>query len=564
MSTTIHKRSMPFFKSPKSPLRIMNLFATCLLAACQSLPNGEATTALQQVPLSQTATQVLQTQPSAERSAMTAEELPEVTEELQATVTETTLAEQPADLWSRMLDGYRLTFPHNHRIERELNWYKKHPDYIQRIQERSQPYLHFILQEIEKRDIPSEIALLPAVESAYRPFAYSPGRAAGMWQFIPSTGRYYGLKQNWWYDGRRDVVASTHAALDYLQSLSRQFNNDWELALAAYNSGAGTVRNAIRRNQKRGKPTDYWSLKLPDETSAYVPRLLALSEVFRNPQRYKVTLIPFPDEPYFTTVDIQSQLDLALAAELADLSIQDLYLLNPGLNRWATDPDGPHKLSLPLDKVETFLKKLESLPVEERLTWKRYKIKQGDALSIIARKHGTTTKVLRQINKLKGNKIRAGKHLLIPVSSKGLNQYTFSAEQRKAAIQNRTRNGHKQNYTVKPGDSLWKIAKAYSVSHRKLAAWNGMAPGDPLKPGQKLVIWVKKAPASEISLLNLQPSGTQSRLHYRVRRGDSLSRIAQRFKVSVADLKRWNTLGSKYLQPGQKLKLYVDVTEQTL
>ncbi|MEW8078081.1 MAG: LysM peptidoglycan-binding domain-containing protein [Candidatus Thiodiazotropha endolucinida] len=561
MSTTSLKRSMPFFKSP---LRIMNLFATCLLAACQSLPNGEATSALQQVPLSPAATQVLQTHPSANESTMTADELPEIAEELQAAVTELTVAEKPADLWSRMLDGYRLTFPHNPRIDRELNWYKQHPGYIQRIQERSQPYLHFILQEIEKRDIPREIALLPAVESAYRPFAYSPGRAAGMWQFIPSTGRYYGLKQNWWYDGRRDIVASTHAALDYLQSLSRQFNNDWELALAAYNSGAGTVRSAIRRNQKRGKPTDYWSLKLPDETSAYVPRLLALAEIFRNPQRYKATLLPIADEPYFTTVDIQSQLDLALAAEMADLSIQDLYLLNPGLNRWATDPDGPHRLSLPLDKVETFLQKLETLPAEDRLTWKRYKIKQGDALSVIASKHGTTTKVLRQINKLKGNKIRAGKHLLIPVSSKGLNQYTFSAEQRKAAIQNRSRNGHKQHYTVKPGDSLWKIAKVHSVSHRKLAAWNGMAPGDPLKPGQKLVIWVKKAPASELSLLNLQPSGTQSRLHYRVRRGDSLSRIAQRFKVSVADLKRWNTLGSKYLQPGQRLKLYVDVTEQTL
>ena len=168
--------------------------------------------------------------------------------------------------------------------------------------------------------------------------------------------------------------------------------------------------------------------------------------------------MPIADEPYFTTVDIQSQLDLALAAEMADLSIQDLYLLNPGLNRWATDPDGPHKLSLPLDKVETFLKKLDSLPVEERLTWKRYKIKLGDTLSVIAKKNGTTTKVLRQINKLRGNRIRAGKHLLIPVSSKGLNQYTFSTEQRKAAIQNRSRSGHKRSYTVKPGDSLWKIA----------------------------------------------------------------------------------------------------------
>jgi membrane-bound lytic murein transglycosylase D len=508
--------------------------------------------------------QVLQTQPSAEHKAITSQKLPEVAETLQATVTELAPTEKPENLWNRVLQGFRLALPKNPRIERALNWYRTHPGYIQRIQERSQPYLHFIMQEIEKRDIPSEIALLPAVESAFRPFAYSPGRAAGMWQFIPSTGRYFGLKQNWWYDGRRDIVASTQAALDYLQSLSRQFNGDWELALAAYNAGAGTVRSAIRRNQKRGKPTDYWSLKLPDETSSYVPRLLALAEVFMNAEAYQITLLPIADEPYFTTVDIQSQLDLALAAEMADLTIRDLYQLNPGLNRWATDPEGPHKLSLPLNRVETFLEKLQALPAEERMTWKRYKIKPGDSLSVIARKHATTTRVLRQVNKLASNRIRAGRHLLIPVSSKGLNQYTFSAGQRKAAIQNRSRNGHKRSYTVKPGDSLWKIAKAHSVNHRKLATWNAMAPGDPIKPGQKLVIWSNKAPTSELTRLNLQPSATQSRLRYKVKRGDSLSRIAERFKVSVADLKRWNTLNTKYLQPGQSLQLYVDVTEQTL
>lgn len=547
-----------------SPLLVMNLLAACLLAACQSLPNGDRAGTLQQVPLTPTTTKALQIQPSEKEKAISLERMPEVAAELETALSEPPTPEKPADLWTRMLDGYQLKIPQTPRIERELNWFSSHPDYIQRIQERSRPYLHFILQEIEKRDIPREIALLPAVESAYRPFAYSPGRAAGMWQFIPSTGRQFGLKQNWWYDGRRDVVASTQAALDYLQSLSRQFDNDWELALAAYNSGAGTVRSSIRRNKKRGKPTDYWSLKLPDETSAYVPRLLALAEIFRNPEQHGVSLIAIPDEPYFTTVDIESQLDLALAAEMAGLPIQELYMLNPGLNRWATDPDGPHKLSLPLDRVETFLEKLDDLPAEKRLTWKRYKIKSGDSLSVIARKHGTTTKVLKRVNKLKGSKIRAGKHLLIPVSSKSLDQYAYSADQRKATIQNRARSGNKQHYRVKPGDSLWKIAKTYSISHRKLAAWNGMAPGDPLKPGQRLVIWVKKAPGSDVSQLNLQPTGTQSRLHYRVRRGDSLSGIAHRFKVSVTDLKHWNTLGGKYLQPGQQLKLYVDVTEQTL
>jgi membrane-bound lytic murein transglycosylase D len=547
----------------KFTLPTMNLFLTCLLTACQTLPRGEsnAVTTNHQ-PLASGVIQAVATQPVEQSEQITAEQLPDVAEQLQQVVAN--LPEPEPDLISRMVNGFSMKFSHDKRVIRELNWYSAHPGYIQRIQERAEPYLHFILEEMEKRDIPGEIALLPAVESAFRPFAYSPGRAAGMWQFIPSTGRYFGLKQNWWYDGRRDVVSSTRAALDYLKRLNKQFDGDWELALAAYNSGAGTVRNAIRRNEKRGKPTDFWSLKLPDETSAYVPRLLALSEIFRHPVDHGITLLNLPDEPYFTTVNIDSQLDLALAAKMADLPIQDLYLLNSGFNRWATDPEGPHRLNLPLDKVEGFVAALEKLPPEQRMTWKRYKIKQGDSLSIIARKHKTTVKLLRKINKLRGNTIRAGRHLLIPVSSLSFDDYVYSAEQRKASIQNRLRKGNKQIYVVKSGDSLWTIARNYNVSYRKLAKWNGMAPGDLLKAGQKLVIWTNRTVSAEFSSLDLQPSGSQSSLHYRVRRGDSLSRIAQRFNVSISDLKRWNTLKGKYLQPGQRLKLYVDVTEQTL
>lgn len=549
----------------KHSLLIMNIIIACLFTACQTLPSGESSQSLvQSQPLSAETVQAVQTQPVDQDEQMRVETLPVVAEQLQTAVDETALEVDPPNLLTRMVEGFELPPSQDRRVQQELNWYSSHPNYIERITERAEPYLHFILQEIDDRQMPTEIALLPAVESAFQPFAYSPGRAAGMWQFIPSTGRLFGLKQNWWYDGRRDVVASTRAALDYLQALSRQFDGDWELALAAYNSGAGTVRAAIRRNLKRGKPIDFWSLDLPDETCAYVPRLLAIAEIFRNPERYDISLKSFPDEPYFTSVDVGSQLDLALAADMADLPIQDLYLLNSGFNRWATDPEGPYRLNLPIDKAETFLDKLEALPPEKRLTWKRYLIKSGDTLSVIARKHNTTVKLLKQVNKIHGNSIRAGRHLLIPVSSKQFDQYVYSAEQRKAAIQNRTRKGSKQHYVVKPGDSLWTIARAHHVNYKKLAKWNGMAPGDPLKTGQRLVIWINKGANPEISLLDVQPSGTQSSLHYKVRRGDSLSRIAARFKVSVSDLKRWNTLDGKYLQPGQRLKLYVDVTEQTL
>ncbi|MCG8036584.1 MAG: LysM peptidoglycan-binding domain-containing protein [Candidatus Thiodiazotropha taylori] len=548
----------------KPYLLAMNLIFTCLLAACQSLPSGNQETALSEVPLDNLSTETVQTQPLAGSEQVKAESMPEVAEQLSEVVA--SLPDpSPAHAWDRMRQNFALTIPSNSRVGKELSWYQKHPKYLQRIQERAAPFLFFILEEIDRRDIPAEIALLPAVESAFQPFAYSPGRAAGIWQFIPSTGRYFGLKQNWWYDGRRDVVSSTNAALDYLQRLNKQFDGDWELALAAYNSGAGTVRSAIKRNRKKGKPTDYWSLKLPDETSAYVPRLLALAKIFKDAEAYGMPLDPIADEAYFATVDIKSQLDLALAAEMADLPIQELYLLNAGFNRWATDPDGPHKLTLPLDRVEPFKRKLAALPQEKRLTWKRYKIKSGDSLSVIASRHGTTAKLIRQVNKLRGNKIRAGKHLLIPVSSKKIDHYVYAQDQRKAAIQNRSRKGLKKHYRVQSGDSLWTIARAHNVSYKKLAAWNGMAPGDPLKTGQTLVIWTARSQTSaSTSLLDLQPSGTQSRLHYKVRRGDSLSRIAQRFKVSVADLKRWNTIKGKYLQPGQRIKLYVDVTEQTL
>jgi len=482
------------------------------------------------------------------------------------------IKEAPAlDLWGRTLNGFKLTIPNNSRIDHELKWFTSHADYVKRIQTRAQPYLHFILEEVEKRNMPSELALLPVVESAFQPFAYSSGRAAGLWQFIPSTGRHYGLKQNWWYDGRRDVVSATKAALDYLQALANRFDGDWELALASYNAGAGTVSKAIKKNKRRGKATDFWSLSLPRETKSYVPRLLAFARLLSESDKLGIHFAPLPNEPHFASINIGSQLDLALAAEMAEISIQDLYHLNPGFNRWATDPQGPHRLQLPIDKVETFKQKLAALDNSKRLSWKRYKIRTGDNLGSIARKHNTTVSVLQQVNKIRSTRIRAGKHLLIPISTKSLNHYAFSAQQRKNRIQNSARKGTKVRYTVRPGDTLWDISRNYNVSFRKLAKWNGMAPRDLLRPGQKLVIWVKKPQQTQnITIASLPPhmrtGPTQKRnsVNYRVRKGDSLSRIASRFNVSVADLRKWNTLPSKYLQPGQKIKLYVDITQQTL
>ena len=476
------------------------------------------------------------------------------------------------DLWQRIRQGFQLQIPDNRRVKSEADWFATHPKHLARVEDRARPYLFFITEELEKRGMPMELALLPIVESAYRPFAYSPGRAAGIWQFIPSTGRMYGLKQNWWYDGRRDIVAATRAALDFLQQLADQFDGNWELALAAYNSGPGTVRKAIRKNRKRGRPTDFWSLDLPRETRGYVPRLLAIAKVVKEPQRYGITLAELPNEPYFASIDIQAQLDLALAADMAGISIDELYRLNPGFNRWATDPEGPHHINLHLASVERFSERLAKLDPESRLRWKRYRIRNGDNLGSIARRHGTTVAVLQQVNHLKGSRIRAGRHLLIPLSSRKAEHYALSQGQRRKRLQETPRNGNRVTHVVRRGDNLWDLSRRYGVNYKRLARWNGLSPRDTLRPGQKLVVWVpERAATRRVSLAGpIAAPDTRSRvdtrssLHYRVKKGDSLARIAQRFNVTVADLRRWNSLPGKYLQPGQQIKLYLDVAEQSL
>ncbi|MBT8439883.1 MAG: LysM peptidoglycan-binding domain-containing protein [Gammaproteobacteria bacterium] len=452
--------------------------------------------------------------------------------------------------------------PYNKRFAREYNWYRKHPEYFKRIQDRAEPYLHFILEEAEKRNMPTELVLLPVVESAFQPFAYSPGHAAGLWQFIPSTGRMYGLHQNWWYDGRRDVMASTRAALDYLQSLSKQFDGDWNLALASYNAGAGNVRRAIRKNKKKKLPTDYWSLKLPKETMTYVPRLLAVSQVFAEAHDIGLTLKPIPNEPQLAEISIDNQIDLAKAADMAGMSIEQLYQLNPAYNRWATEPGKIARLLVPVGKKMAFMQQLAQIDPKDLVEWQRYKIKNGDVLGKIAKKHNTTVNIIQDINKLKNSRIRAGKYLLIPVASKNSGAYKLSVTQRLKSKQAVKRKGNKVEHVVQPGDTLWDIARSYKLSHKRIASWNGIAPSDPLRIGQKLVLWTNKTASKPVVAFNGSPANRSSNIRYTIRKGDSLWRIADKFNVSVSDLKRWNSLNKRHLQPGETLKLTVNITEQ--
>ena len=478
--------------------------------------------------------------------------------------------EQSADIWDRIRAGFSLgTFEHA-RIQTQLDWYARHPDYMNRVAERAAPYMYYIVEALKENDIPMELALLPIVESAFKPFAYSHGRASGIWQFIPSTGRRYGLSQNWWYDGRRDVYASTQAAISLLLNLKRDFKGDWLLALAAYNSGSGTVHRAIRRSKRKNGATDFWSLDLPKETRAYVPKLLALKQLIENPVRFDMEIQPIADKPYFKRVDVGAQIDLAVAAEMAEIDLDELYELNPGYNRWATAPDGPNYLLLPLDKAEQFTERLAKLPAQDRVRWVRHRIKSGETISNIATRYHTSIRTIKRVNHMRSNMLQVGHSLTIPVASKSLSTYKLSANQRKKSLQNTPRQGVKLNYVVQLGDTFWGLAQQHQVGVRQLARWNGMAPRDTLTPGQQLIIWSRNGLSSNSfdhnDVAAPPKRNITQRIGYRVRRGDSLARISQKFKVSISQLKSWNKSrlrSDSLLRPGQHLTLFVDIMRQS-
>lgn len=464
------------------------------------------------------------------------------------------------DILAQLRYGFEMEPVWNKRVEAQLKWFVRNPEYLDRVFTRSQRYLPYIKSEIEARGMPLELALLPIVESAYDPFAYSHGRAAGLWQIIPGTGRRFGIQQNWWYDGRRDLIDSTNGALDYLAYLHNMMDGDWELAIASYNSGEGNVLKSIRRNKAKSRPTDFWNLSLSKETSAYVPKLAALVEIVRDPGKYGLALPEVRDEAQFAIADTGGQLDLALAAELANIDLDLLYSFNAGNNRWATDPKGPHRLLVPIEAAADFAAALATVPESERIRWQRHKVRNGEAISQIADHYGTTSATIRSANKLRNNTIRAGSYLMIPVASKPLAAYSKSADERRARKQNTQRKGNRVDHVVARGDSFWSIGQRYGVGTRALAAWNGMAPRDTLSVGQKLVVWTDQSvPGNAVA-----SSGTTRKLRYTVRNGDSLYLIASRFRVSVSQIARWNNIDvNKILRPGQKLTMYVDVTAQS-
>lgn len=435
----------------------------------------------------------------------------------------------PNDTWSTVISGLQFAPDiDDGRVKQQLEWFTDNDRYFERTLGRARHYLPYIVEQLDDNDLPMELALLPFIESAYNPYAYSHMHASGLWQFIPGTAREMGLRQDRWYEGRRDVVDSTEAAIRYLKMLNKQFDGDWLLSLAAYNAGPGTVGRAMESNRKKGLPTDFWNLKLPSQTKAYVPKLVALSKVLAEPGRYDIERPALPKNKRFAVVELDNPLDLSQAAKMAGLDPEQVYNLNPGFSRQVIPANGPFRIILPADKVDPFRTGLANTPRNQWMPPAEYMVRAGDNLGQIAARHNVTVAELQARNNLNSTLIRAGQVLMIPGVAP---DYSLPASAQNALF-----------HEVRPGDNLWTIAREHNTTVRALASLNGLSQQAILRPGQKL---------------KLGTTGSPPTTRYQVRRGDSLYKIAQRFNVGINDLLAWNNLSvDQVLRPGQQLQVF--------
>jgi membrane-bound lytic murein transglycosylase D len=506
----------PFFKLSASLL----LTLTILITGCSSLPDPDE--------------QVAETKTKPVKKAKAKPAIEALNEPINTT-----------NLWNDIVVGYGLPTVSDELVSKNLRWLANNQRYLDRVTEQSRPYLYHVANELKANNLPLELALLPIVESAYNPFAVSPSKALGIWQFMPRTGLSFGLAQNHWYDGRRDVIASTDAAVRYLTRLNKMFDGDWFLVVAAYNAGEGTVRRAIEKNRKQGKGTDFWSLPLSQQTQSYVPQLIALSKVIANPAKYDLELAAIPNNPYFTKVNVSAPIDLAQAARMAEIDPKELRNLNAGYNRWITNPTGAHQLLIPVADAAQFTLTLDKLPkIQPMQIAGDYKVKSGDTLGALAKRYGTSVAAIQTANNLKSTNLRVGQSLSIPGQAPVNSPYAIQAEQ---AIAQRNPQNTGVHYTVKSGDSFWTIAKHNGTSVSNLLRWNNLNAQAKLKPGQKLLIVNKSI---------TQKDG--NKITYQIKSGDTLNKIANKFAVSTKDILSWNKVKNEsYIHPGQELTIYL-------
>lgn len=476
------------------------------------------------------------------------------------------LTDNQNNLWNRIKQGFGMSNMQSPSTSAQENWYASRPDYVNRMVGRSQRYLYHIVEEVEKRGMPTEIALLPMVESAFNPQAYSRARASGIWQFMPATGKTFGLKQTWWKDNRRDVMAATNAALNYLEKLHVMFGT-WELALAAYNAGEGTVQRAIERNRRKGLPTDYESLDLPKETREYVPKLQAVKNIVNNPEQYGLDIQPIANQPYFAKVTTDKAMDARLAAKLAGISFDEFISLNPAYNRPViAAKGGKHDLLLPVGSDEAFAENLANYK-QSLVSWQTYTTQRGEKIDAIARKFGTTVAQLRDVNDLPTrSRIKAGQQILVPlrgpVADAEIKLAAAAEREHPAVVEMQSDTPSRMRYTVRKGDTLDSIAKRYQVNRKTLVADNHLKTSR-LKPGSTLIIASAKASGGTAQVAkkgkqntSLAKKNSINKTLYIVKRGETLTSIARKFNVATSDLQRWNKLGSARLNPGHKLTIY--------
>lgn len=464
-------------------------------------------------------------------------------------------------LWDHMRADFQLPQAADKAaVQQQIQWYASHQEYLNRVLNRAAPYMYYILEQTQQRNLPAELVLLPVMESAYNPFANSYRGAAGLWQLMSPTASGYGVKEDWWYDGRRDIYASTNAALDYLTYLQSYFGGNWLLAIAAYDTGEGNVQNAVRRNARSGLPTDFWSLQLAAETQSYVPRLLALAAIISNPGKYNVTLPNITDQPYLQQVNLGSAISLTQAAQLAGMSLSDLKQLNPAYSHMTTDPNGPYKLCLPIEKIAIFKENLSNAPTINRTTWGRYKVQSGDTLASIAKHFNTTVDEIKDANQLKGHRAPVGRVIMIPTGTENVKPHVIDDTD-----DNQTDLNNPPTIDSKKPTSLINEDTLDEQENNALNAISGdnsnsssSSSDDTANTNTSDTQEVKSTPPTDNNTpaAPAAPASTGAskvEKYHVVKAGESLYTIAKKYKISVTELKHLNHLTKKNLKPGTKL-----------
>lgn len=501
-------RPTPFVSDPARALA--GLLLPLLLAACASVPVPEESSAdapviaAVQAANAASAAEAASSPASAASGPAAAASAPDEAKEAAGPPTDPLRPDEPvnladstahADLWARIRRGFKMPDLAGDLVRNREQWYATRPDYVQRMTERGSRYLFHIVEEVERRNMPTELALLPFIESAFNPQAMSVAKASGMWQFIPSTGRDYDLTQNIFRDERRDVLASTRAALDYLNRLYGMFG-DWHLALAAYNWGEGSVSRAIARNRKAGKPTDYESLRMPAETRYYVPKLQAVKNIIAQPEAFGLTLPQVANHPYFLTVPIQRDIDVALAARLAEVEVDEFKTLNPSLNRPVILAAGTPQLLLPYDNASLFVRNLENHK-GPLASWTAWVVPKTMRPAEAAKRVGMSEDDLRDVNRIPVRMlVRAGSTLLVPRN--GHREQDVSERIADNAMMSLAPEGPQaRRVTLRAGkaDTVASVARRYRVSAAQVAQWNNVSKSARFARGESIVVYVPRAAA---------------------------------------------------------------------